>query len=144
MKTLVVEHRLDQPMGRRIAVDGRHEIGAERLGERRNVLERLGIGLPDQLAGQRRMVEPLGQPIDHGRFERVVVQNGRIDEGGKLRLAAYRLFRLATDARPYRIDGIEGRLGLMLRHRIVSRSTAKTPPSIIWVAVAKTKVSETS
>src|ERR1700720_1038414 len=66
------------------------------------------------------MVEPLGQPIDHGRFERVVMQNGRIDEGGELGLAPYGLFRLTADARPYRIDGIEGRLGLLLRHRIVS------------------------
>src|SRR5580658_9731740 len=120
MKTLVVEHRLDQPVGRRIAIDGRHEIGAKRLAERRNILERLGIGLPDQLARHRRMVEPLGQPIDHSRFQGVVVQNGRVDEGGELRLAPYGLFRLATDARPYRIDGIEGRLGLLLRHRIVS------------------------
>ena len=140
MKTLVIEHRLDQPVGRRIAIDGRHEIGAERLAERRNILERLGIGLPDQLARHRRMVEPLGQPIDHGRFQGVVVQNGRIDEGGELRLAPHGLFRLATDARPYRIDGIEGRLGLMLRHRTVSRSTAETPSSIILgSAFAKAK-----
>src|ERR1700692_4903975 len=144
MKPLVVEHRLDQPMGRRIAIDSRHEIGAERLGERRDVLERLGISLPDQLARQRGMVEPLGQPIDHGRLERVVVQDGRIDEGGELRLAAYDLFGLATDARPYRIDGIEGRPDLMLRHRIVSHSTAKTPSSIIvGSAFTKAKGSKT-
>ena len=120
MKTLVVEHRLDHPVGRRIAVDSRHEVGAERLAERRNILERLGIGLPDQFARHRRMVEPLGQPVDHGRLQRVVMQNGRIDEGRELGLAPYGLFRLAADARPYRIDSIEGRLGLLLRHRIVS------------------------
>src|SRR5579862_2097793 len=82
------------------------------------------------------MVEPLGQPIDHGRLEGVVMQNGRIDESRELRLAPRALFRLAADARPYRIDGIEGRLGLLLRHRIVSRSTAKRRLLSYWGGLA--------
>jgi hypothetical protein len=131
MKTLVVEHRLDHPVGRRIAVDSGHEIGAERLAERRNILECLGIGLPDQFAGHRRMVEPLGQSVDHGRLQRVVMQDGRIDEGRELGLAPYRFFRLAADARPHRIDGIEGRLGLLLRHQIVSPLNGENAASII-------------
>src|SRR5580704_1225175 len=41
MKALVVEHRLDQPMGRRIAVRGGHQIGAEDFAEGGNILERI-------------------------------------------------------------------------------------------------------
>ena len=114
-------------MGRRIAVDRRHEVGAEGVAERRGILERIRIGLPDQFARQRGMVEPLGQPVDDGRFERVVVQDGRIDEGGQFRLAPHHVFRLAADARPDRIDGIERRLHLILRHRQSSRKTTRTP-----------------
>jgi hypothetical protein len=68
------------------------------------------------------------------------MQNGRIDEGRELGLAPYGLFRLAADARPYRIDGIEGRLGLLLRHRIVSPLNGENAASIILgSASAKTK-----
>ena len=83
VEALVVEHRLDQAIGRRIAVGGRHEVGAEGFADRGNVLERVGIGLPDQFARHRGMVEPIGQPMDDRRFERVVVQDGRIDEGAR-------------------------------------------------------------
>ena len=75
MKTLVVQHRLEQAVGRRIAVDGRGNVGAEAFADRRLVLERVRIGLPDQFARQRRVIEPLGQPVNHRRFERVVMQN---------------------------------------------------------------------
>ena len=132
MKALVIENRLEHAMGRRIAVDRRHEIGAEGVAERRRILERIRIGLPDQLARQRGMVEPLGQPVDDGRFKGVVMQNARIDEGGQLRLAPHHLFRLAADARPYRIHGIERRLHLILRHRSASRE--QPDPIIIGAA----------
>ena len=56
------------------------------------------------------MVEPLRQPMDHARLERVVMQNGRIDERGEFGLAAHNVFRLAADARPDRIDLIEAAL----------------------------------
>ena len=62
------------------------------------------------------MVEAASQPMDHGRFERVVVQDGRIDEGRELRLATHDILGLAADPRPDRIDLIERRLCLMLRH----------------------------
>ena len=75
VEALVIEHRLDQPMGRRIAVGRRHQIGAERFADRRHILDRIGVGLPDQFARHRGVIEPVGQPMDHSRFERVVMQN---------------------------------------------------------------------
>ena len=75
VEALVVEHRLDEAVRRRIAVDGRHDVGAERFADRRLVLERVGIGLADQLAGDVGMVEPLGDAMHDRRFQRVVVQD---------------------------------------------------------------------
>jgi hypothetical protein len=49
MKALVVEHRFEQAAGRRIAVDGRRDVGAETLADRRHILQRIRISLPDQL-----------------------------------------------------------------------------------------------
>src|ERR1700733_5498032 len=48
--------------------------------ERGRVFQRARIGLPDQLAGQRGVIKPFGQPVDDGALETVVMQNGRIEE----------------------------------------------------------------
>ena len=37
--------------GRRIAVDGRDDVGAEDFADRRLVVERVAVGLADQIAG---------------------------------------------------------------------------------------------
>jgi hypothetical protein len=50
MKAFVIENGLDQAMGRGITIRRCHDVGAEGLADRRNVLERVGIGLADQLA----------------------------------------------------------------------------------------------
>ena len=60
VEALVVEHRLDEAVGRRIAVEHRDDVGAEHLAELRLVLQRVGIGLADQFARHVGMVEPLG------------------------------------------------------------------------------------
>jgi len=67
------------------------------------------------------MIEPLGEAMRNRRLERIVMQNRRIDEGGELRLTAHSLFGLAAKARPNRIDRVERRLSLRLRHRISPR-----------------------
>ena len=68
-------------------------------------------------ARQGRMVQPLRQPINDRCFKRVVMQDRRIDERSKLRLAPDRFFGLAADARPYWINCVDCRLRLILRHR---------------------------
>jgi hypothetical protein len=75
------------------------------------------------------MIEPAGQPIGNGRFERVVMEHGRIDEGRELRLAPYDFFGFATDPPPNWVELIESRFYLMLRHRSVSPEVLE--PSII-------------
>ena len=65
MEALVVEDRLEQPMvaGSRSTVAA---ISARKLSPIDGVsFECIGIGLPDQLPGQRGMVEPFRQPIDN-------------------------------------------------------------------------------
>ena len=107
-------------MRRRIAVDGRDDVGAEGFAERRLVLERVGIGLADQVAGNVGIAEPLADAVDDRGFQRVVVQDVFVDEGRELRLAARDVLRLAADARPDRIDLVEALGGprLILSHGI--------------------------
>src|SRR5262249_56632600 len=81
-----------------------------------HVFQRIGISLPDQFARQRRMIDQATQAMGDGCFERVVVQDGRVDEGGELRLAARDVLGLAADAPPNRIELVDGRLNLLLRH----------------------------
>ena len=49
VEALEIEHRLEKAVGGRIAIDRRDDVGAEGLADRRLVLERVGIGLTDQL-----------------------------------------------------------------------------------------------
>ena len=118
VEALVVEHRLDEAVGGRIAVERRDDVGAERLAELRLVLQRVGIGLPDQFGRHVGMVEPLADPVHHRRLQRVVVQDRGIDEGADLGLAPDHILGLGADLGPDRIDLLEGRLGpgLLLRH----------------------------
>ena len=122
MKALEVEQGIDEARGRGIAVVDRDEIGAEGVAEIGLVAQRLVIGLADQVARQRRMVEAIGETMHHRIFQAIVMQHGRIDEGRKLRLAADDVFRLAADAIPDRIERRQPalRIDLMHCHRFFS------------------------
>src|SRR5438445_9614749 len=63
MKTLEVEQGIDEARDRGIAIVDRDQIGAEGVAEIRVVAQRLVIGLADQIARQRRMVEAIGQTM---------------------------------------------------------------------------------
>ena len=118
VEAFVIEHRLDEAAGGRIAIDGGDDIGTEGFAERRLVLKRVVIGLADQVGGYVGVVEPLADAMRDRCLERVVVQNVFVDKGGELRLAARDVFRFAADARPDRIDFVEGPCGpcLILSH----------------------------
>ena len=124
MEALEVEHRLDEAVGRRIAVDGRHDIGAEGIADRGLVLQRIGIGLPDHLARDVMMVEPLGGAMHHRLFQAVVMQDGGIEEGRKRGLAPHDVFGLLADLRPYRIEFADGCQSGLLRHLSLRHVTA--------------------
>ena len=86
--------------GRRIAVDGRDDVGAEGFADRGLILDGVAIGLADQVGGNVGMVEPLADAMDDGAFQRVVMQDVLIDEGGELGLAPRDLLGLAGGCAP--------------------------------------------
>ena len=104
VKALEIEQGIDEARGGGIAVEHRHQVGAERVAEVGLVAQRFVIGLADQIARQRLMIEPFGDAVDHRVFQAVVVQHGRIDEGRQFRLAADNVLRLGADANPDRIE----------------------------------------
>ena len=106
-------------MGGRIAIDNSGDVGTEAFADRRRILQRVPIGLSDQFAGERGVIEPFGQPVDNSSLERVEMQNARINESSQLRFVASHILGFAADARPDRIDLVENRLRLMLRHLVV-------------------------
>ncbi len=107
VEALEVEHRLEEAVGGGVAIDRRDDVGAESVADRGLVFERVGIGLADQLGRDIGIIEPLGDAVDDRRLQRVVMQDGRIDEGRELGLAPRDLLGLAADARPDRVDLIE-------------------------------------
>ena len=124
MEALEVEQRVDETRGRGIAVVDRRQVGAEGIAEIGIVAQRLVIGLTDQIARQRRMVETLGEAMHYRVFQTLVMQHGRIDEGGQFRLAANDIFRLGADAIPDRIERRQFRtlrIDLMHSHGLLSQ-----------------------
>src|SRR5262245_19946057 len=75
------------------------------------------------------MVEPLTDAVYDRSLERVVVQDVLVDESGELWLAACDVLRFAADARPDRIDLIEGPRGprLILSHEPRTPSVSRSP-----------------
>src|SRR6476620_7696943 len=61
------------------------------------------------------MGEPLADAVRDGSFERVVMENILVDESCELRLPARDVLRFNADARPDRIDFIEGPYGPRLK-----------------------------
>src|SRR5262249_5449879 len=99
-----VENGFDEPVCCRITVDGRDNVGAERIAKLRLIFERIRIRLPNQFAGDIRMIEPFRDTMYHRVFETIVVQDRGIDVARKLGFAPYDFFGLFTNAMPDRID----------------------------------------
>ena len=79
------------------------------------------------------MVETLGDAMHHRFLQPVVMQHGRIDEGGKLRLAADDVFRLAAHAIPDRIERRQFgtlRIDLMHGHVLLSANSHFSSPTL--------------
>ena len=129
METFVIEHRLYEAAGRRIAVHRGDDVGAKRLAERRLIFQRIVIGLTNEVGGDVGVVEPLTDAVGDRSLERVVVQDVLVDEGGELWLAACDVLRFAADARPDRIDLIKGPRGprLILSHERRTPGVSRSP-----------------
>src|SRR3974390_549995 len=107
VEAFVVEHRLDVAAGCRIAVDSSDDVSAEDLAKPRILFERVIVSLPDEITGNVGIAESLGDAMDQGSFERVVMQDVLVDKGSELRLASGGVLRLASDARPHRVDLVQ-------------------------------------
>ena len=129
VEAFVIEHRLDEAGGRRIAVEGGDDIGAEGFAERGLVVERLAESLPDQIARHVGMIEPLADAVRDRVFERVAVQDVLVEKARQFRLAAGDIFGFLADAGPDRIDLGEafGGARLMMSHDVVSWSPLVSP-----------------
>ena len=100
VEALEVEQRIDEARRRGIAVVDRHQSARNALPISGSSRSASSIGLADQVARQRRMVEPLGDAMHDRILKPLMMQHGRIDEGGKLRFAADDVFGLAAGLRP--------------------------------------------
>jgi hypothetical protein len=107
VEAFVIKHRLYKPTRRRIAVHRGDYIGAESFAECRLVLKGVVIGLANKVSRNVGVGEPLAHPMRDRGFERVMMKNVLVDEGGELGLAARHLLSLAADARPDWIDLVE-------------------------------------
>ena len=76
VEALEIEHRLDQPHARGIAIGDGHDVGAERLADRRIARDRIVEDLADQRGGDIGVVEPRGDAMGDRAFERLVVEDG--------------------------------------------------------------------
>src|SRR5262249_60337085 len=99
------------------------------LAGRRLIFQCIVIGLTNEVCGDVGMVEPLTDAVCDRSLERVVVQDVLVDESGELWLAACDVLRFAADARPDRIDLIEGPRGprLILSHERRTPSVSRSP-----------------
>ncbi len=107
VESLEIEHRLEEPVGSRIAIDRCHCVGAKIGADRRLAFERIGIGLPDQLGGHFGAIEALGHAMNDRGLQGIVMQDGRIDECCKLGLASRYFLRLEANPRPDRVHLVE-------------------------------------
>ena len=64
VEALEVEHRLDEAVGRGIAVIGRDDVGAERFADVGGIAQRVGEGCRDGRGRHLRMVEALADALD--------------------------------------------------------------------------------
>ena len=76
VEALEVQHGLDETIAGGIAIDRRHDVGAEGCADRGLAFERVGIGLPDQFSRYFRTVETVRNAMNDGRFQVVVMQDG--------------------------------------------------------------------
>ncbi len=75
VEALEVEQRIDEARGRGIAIEHGDKIGAERIAEVGIETDRFEIGLPDQIAGECRVIEPFRDAMHNGIFKPAVMQH---------------------------------------------------------------------
>src|SRR5262245_18273881 len=115
VETFVIKHRLYKPTRCRIAVHCGDYVGAESFAECRLVPKGVVIGLSNKVSRNVGVGEPLAHPMRDYGFERVMMKNVLVDEGGELGLAARHVLSFATDARADWMDLVEAPCGARLK-----------------------------
>src|SRR6478672_12055474 len=108
VETLVIQHRLEQAVGCRIAVESGHGVGTKRAPDRGSVFERPRKGLADQLGRQVGVIKALRDTLHDSPFQGVMMQNGRIDERCQLGLFPHYLLGFPSNPVPHRVYLLEG------------------------------------
>ncbi|MGY4311762.1 hypothetical protein ACVWW1_001065 [Bradyrhizobium sp. JR3.5] len=73
VEALEVEQGIDEARGRGIAIIDGDEIGPEGVADIGLIAQCLAKGLADQVARQRGVIEPLGNAMDHGIFQALMM-----------------------------------------------------------------------
>ena len=103
MEALEVENRLEEAGAGGIPIQDRRNVGAERLADRRILLERFQEGLLEEIGRERPVAEPPGDPVDDRGFEGLV-QDRAHGEACQRRFVMNHDLGLAARPVPYRID----------------------------------------
>ena len=93
-----------KPRAGGVAVEHGDEVGADRLDDGGLASEHFEIGLADDVAGHLLPVEPVGQTLDDGVLEAVLVEDGAEHETRDFGLAADDFLSFDADLREHRID----------------------------------------
>ena len=124
MEALEIEHRLDEPRAGGIAVQCGENVGAKGRADRRLAGNDVEIGLADELGRDLVMAEPRRKPLDDRRLQAGLIEDGRRDPAGNMRLAAHDLLGLELDAREDRIR--PDRVLCTLASRRIAENHART------------------
>ena len=98
VEPLEMQQRFDEAGACGIAIEDREKIRPEGLRNAGIVSHDVGEGLTEQQARNVAMVETRGDPIDHGRFQAVMVQHRCQHQLGENGLPPKNLVRLAPHA----------------------------------------------
>ena len=130
VEALEEQHRLDETLAGRVAIDDGDEVDAEDVAELGLGGERVVEGEPDHLGRHRAVVEPVGDAADDRRLERRLVENGGVEEAAERRLGADHRLGLGADAVPDGVVDCEHRLARAAgieRHRQLPSATSCGP-----------------
>jgi hypothetical protein len=103
MEALEIEDGLHEAGAGRVAIIDRLDVNAHDRAPFRPVAQHLVEGLAQQDRLQIGMIEALADPVDHAILEGMMVEHGRVEEGGQQRIVIGGKPRFAAEAVPDRI-----------------------------------------
>jgi hypothetical protein len=128
MEALEVEQWIEIARAGRVTVENGGKVGAENGTEARVPVKRALECLRYQSGVDIRVIEPLGEPVADGFFERLVAEDRREDEAAERRLRLHRLLGFRPHLDPDRIDDLnDGCCRIGFRHVVPILRRCETP-----------------